>query len=146
MDGYVEANFPRRTFIDTDNLEPILNNIVSSCRQLRSLCISLKGWWQDYTDLNMTPGLHLIDAFQRSPHLRDLRVEIPYRSCFKTAIDKSTVNHPREAPTTWMPQISLWRSLDSGEPVMQNRSLERYPFPPWVLGDGNEESAGYWVL
>ncbi|XP_014553395.1 hypothetical protein COCVIDRAFT_40618 [Bipolaris victoriae FI3] len=25
------------------NLEPILNNIVSSCRQLRSLCISLKG-------------------------------------------------------------------------------------------------------
>ncbi|EMD58595.1 hypothetical protein GGP41_006050 [Bipolaris sorokiniana] len=134
----------------TENrLEPILNNIATHCHQLRSLCISFMATDENYKKIETLPALHLVDSFYRSTHLRDMRVEIPYRGYFTIAADKSTVNHPREAPTTGRLQRSLWRSLDNGEPVLQDRSLERYPFPPLrvpVLGDGDEESAGYWLL
>ncbi|EUC40275.1 hypothetical protein COCMIDRAFT_109253 [Bipolaris oryzae ATCC 44560] len=134
----------------TENrLEPILNNIATHCHQLRSLCISLMATDENYKKISTTPALHLVDAFHRSTHMRNMKFEIPYGSYFTTAAGKPTVNHPREAPATGRRQRSLWRSLDSEVPVLQDRSIERYPFPPLrvpVLEDGDEESAGYWIL
>ncbi|KAJ5029016.1 hypothetical protein PSV09DRAFT_2387096 [Bipolaris maydis] len=110
-------------------LESILNNIATYCHQLRTL--------------------HLVDSFHRPTHLRDMKVQVPYKCYFTIAAGRSVVNHPREAPAIGRLQRLLWRSVDSEEPVLQDRSLERYPFPPLrvpVRGDGNEDSAGYWLL
>lgn len=137
-----------------DHLEPILNNIATHCHRLRSFWLSFKVGSRDEEILN-TPALSFLDAFSRSMQLRRMRVDLPLASYSKAPDrDISTYEdgykHPREKPTDDVWKRSLWRSLDSEHPVGQNRTLERYPYPPLrmpvVDGDETVESKGYWLL
>ncbi|KAF2852975.1 hypothetical protein T440DRAFT_525482 [Plenodomus tracheiphilus IPT5] len=139
-----------RAIFKLDHLEPILNNIVTHCRHHRRLCLSFVVWPRHGHDLLNGPALPVVDAFQRSMQLRNLRVELPTRDYWATKTSKSEIGHPREAPIESLHGKSLWRSLDREVPEVQRRSIERGPFPPQklpVLGDGDEseEGFGYWL-
>ncbi|KAI4641225.1 hypothetical protein J4E93_008104 [Alternaria ventricosa] len=138
-------------YFNMDHLKPILDNIVKYCPNLRKFYLSLLVYWDRRGhDLLTGPALPLLDAFWRSKQLRNMIVELPepHFRALKTA--RPITQHPREAPCSGPGKRSDWRALDSKEPQVQYRSLERYPSPPLKLpvGDGGEdevESAGYWL-
>ncbi|USP80350.1 uncharacterized protein yc1106_07624 [Curvularia clavata] len=135
--------------LNIDHLKPILDHIVAHCHSLHSICISFVTQSWGSGKLNGL-ALPLVDDFYQTTRLRDMRVELPpgaYGAAFKS---ESLNDPPREAPLIRRFPRSIWRSLDDEVPVVQRRSLERYPYPPlrWpALGgeDKNIESAGYWV-
>jgi hypothetical protein len=127
------------SFNNLDHLKPILDNIVTHCHHLRIFCLSF---------MVNGPVLSLVDTFYRSMRLRNMRVELPTQADWPPC--NSTDDHPSEAPVDGsFIQRSLWRSLDNEEPTVQNRSMERYPYPPLKLpvldGDESVESIGYWL-
>jgi hypothetical protein len=133
-----------------DHLKPILDNVVTHCHHLRRLCLSLVVWQRHGHDLIDGPALPLVDAFWKSTQLRNMRVELPTRDYWEVETSEPMADHPREAPIKDKWDRSRWRSLDSEEPKVQRRSLERYPHPPLKLpllgnGDESEESSGYWL-
>ncbi|KAF2124897.1 hypothetical protein P153DRAFT_370244 [Dothidotthia symphoricarpi CBS 119687] len=139
-----------RASFKLDHLEPILDNVVTHCRHLRRLCLSFTVWQRHGHDLLDGPALPLVDAFWRSTQLRNMRVELPTRDYSAATISEPMIDHPREAPIKRLFGRSRWRSLDSEEPKIQYRSIERYPYPPLklpVVNDGvkSEESLGYWI-
>jgi hypothetical protein len=139
-----------RTSFKLDHLEPILDNIVTHCRHLRRLCLSFIVWQRHGHDLLDGPALPLLDAFCKSTQLREMRVELPTRDWSAVKTTQLMDDHPREAPVNNVLGRSLWRSLDSEEPKVQRRSVERYPYPPLKLplsddGDESKESSGYWL-
>ena len=132
-----------------EHLGPILDNVVTHCRHLRRFCLSFIVWQRYGHDLLDGPALPLIDAFWRSTRLRNMRVELPYRDYSVVRGSGPIIDHPCEPPVTKVFGRSYWRSLDSEEPSMQYRSIERYPYPPLKLpvlenGKESEESLGYW--
>ena len=139
-----------RSSFNVDHLKPILDNIATHCHHLRSLCLVflVADWGHQIVD---GPALPLVDVFYRSMPLRKMRVDLPTRAYWKGSTFMCEDGHPREAPVKAGPyQKSQWRSLDSEEPIVQHRSIERYPYPPLKLPilddeDGSVESAGYWL-
>jgi hypothetical protein len=132
-----------------DHLKSILQNIITHCHSLRSLCLSFLITTHKHNILNSTI-LPVVDAFYCSMKLRNMRVELPRVAYWELADPKSMDNHhPREALTKGPFEKSLWRSLDGEESRVQNRSIERYPYPPLRLPMSDEEdsveSAGYWL-
>ncbi|KAF2007435.1 hypothetical protein P154DRAFT_614791 [Amniculicola lignicola CBS 123094] len=134
-----------------DHLKPVLDNIATHCNHLRSLCLSLidPNWNKNILD---GVALPLVDTFYRSMPLRNLRVELPGRS-YKSAHNYLAMEyHPRETPVKSLyGEKSLWRCLDGDEPRVQDRVIERFPYPPLKLAgpqDENDsvESAGYWLV
>jgi hypothetical protein len=143
----VEQENSRASF-KLDHLEPILNNIFTHCRRLRRLCLSLVVWQRHGHDLLDGPALPLVDAFWKSTQLRNMRVELPKRDYQMLDFSEPMVDDPREAPIKDPFRTRRWRSLDSEEPKVHLRSLERYPYPPLKLplldnGDKSEEGSGY---
>lgn len=139
-----------RSFFSFDHLKPILENIKTQCCHLRSFCLSLVVRSRTCQIFD-SPALLLIDTLYHSMRLRDMRVELPSVSYWKTGDNRSIVSHPREAPVNTALGKSQWRSLDGEGPRVQYRSTERYPYPPLRLplletGDESAESAGYWLL
>jgi len=138
-------------FFNMDHLEPILDNIVKYCPSLRKFYMSLLVYWDRHRhDLLTGPALPLLDAFWRSKQLRNMIVELPEPHYRAIECARPIIQHPREAPASGWQKRSQWRALDSKEPQVQYRSLERYPSPPLKLpvGDGGDdevESAGYWL-
>jgi hypothetical protein len=132
-----------------DHLGPILENIARHCRHLRRFCLCFTVRQRHGHDLLDGPALPLVDAFWRSTRLRRMRVELPYRD-YCAAKTSDSGDHPRETPKKGPFSSSRWRSLDSEEPEIQYRSIERFPFPPLRLPvldgkDEDQESAGYWL-
>jgi hypothetical protein len=131
-----------------DHLKPILNNIATQCHHLRGLCLSFA---VDSSGCEILDGstLPLVDVFYRSKPLRRMRVELPsqdYRLAWNPLIMDA---HPNEARADAPLERSPWRSLDGEKPTIQNRSIERYPYPPLRLpvvhGDETKEDEGYWL-
>ena len=137
-----------RSSFKLDHLAPVLDNIVTHCRHLRGLCLSFIVWQRHGHDPLDGPALPLVDAFWRSKQLRNMRVELPSRDYRAAKSSNPITDHPREALTESLFERSRWRPLDSEEPKVQIRSIERYPYPPLKLpddGDESEESPGYWL-
>ncbi|EAT78752.1 hypothetical protein SNOG_13728 [Parastagonospora nodorum SN15] len=139
-----------RVSLKLDHLEPVLDNIVTYCRHLRGICLSFFLWQHHGHDVLDGPALSLLDAFWESTQLRNMRVELPTRDYWAVETSDLLLDHPREAPVKRFFGRSHWRSLDSEEPSVQDRSIERYPYPPLKLpvledGDESEESSGYWL-
>jgi hypothetical protein len=136
-------------YLKLDHLQPVLDNIVTYCRSLRGVCLSLYLWQHRGRDVLDGPALSLLDALWKSTQLRNMRAELPTRDYF--AVETSDLlDHPREAPVRKGLGRSRWRSFDSEEPSVHYRSIERYPYPPLklpVLEDGNEseEISEYWL-
>lgn len=138
-----------RASFNLDHLKPILDNVVTHCRHLHSLCLSFMVDSRGHEILD-GPALPLVDAFYQRTQLRNMRVELPTRAYWPACNHDSIDDHPREAPTKGPFGRSLWRSLDAEEPRVQSRSIERYPYPPLRLPVHNNEiesveSAGYWL-
>jgi hypothetical protein len=141
----------RRSFFDLGHVKHILDNIVTHCYHLRSLCLSFVVHSYSHEILN-GPALPWVHVFWQSMKLRNMRIELPTRDYFPGCDVELQlmVGHPREAPTKGPLDRSLWRSLDSEEPQVQFRTIKRYPYPPLKLpvlddGSGSVESAGYWL-
>lgn len=132
---------------NVDHLQPILQNLVTNCRNLRRFCLAFNINSRK-SELLDGPVLPWIDAFWRSLQLREMKVELPaadYR-----AARTQTMVHPRDEPSGKWFEWSQWRCLDGEEPSMQRRYNERFPFPPLKLpipdgGDESLESMGYWL-
>jgi hypothetical protein len=142
----IEQDNGRPSF-NLDHLKPILDNIVTHCHHIRSLCLSFMVASRGHEILD-GPALPLVDAFYRSMHLRNMRVELPARAYWLACNYQSMDDHPREAPAKGPFERSLWRSLDGEEPRVQSRAIECYPYPPLklpILDDEDEsvESMGY---
>lgn len=145
----VEQENGRASF-KLDHLELVLDDIVTHCRHLRRLCLSFIVCQRHGHDLLDGSALPLIDAFWRSTQLRNMRVELPTQDYWAAKTSEPIIDHPREAPIKSPYGRSQWRSLDSEEPKVQRRSIERYPYPPLKLsvlddGDESEESSEYWL-
>jgi hypothetical protein len=140
---YIKQDNDRPSF-NLPHLKPILDNIVTHCHHLRIL-------WLAFMGNETLTALPLVDAFYRSKRLRNMRVELPARVYWLACNFESKNNyaHPREAPARGPLEKSPWRSLDNEEPIVQIRSMERYPYPPLKLPvldeDESVESAGYWL-
>lgn len=131
-----------------DHLKPILDHVAMLCHHLRGLCLSFVVD-SDCCELLDGPTLPLVDSFYKSKPLRNMRVELPtadYRPACRSCV---IGDHPDEARTNHKQERSPWRSLDDEKPKTQNRSIERYPYPPLKLpathGDEIRESQGYWL-
>jgi hypothetical protein len=139
-----------RSSWDLDHLGPMLENIAKYCRHLRRFCLCFSVWQRHGHDLLDGPALPLVDAFWRSLRLRHMRIELPYRDYCAAKISDSVSDHPCETPRKGPFHSSRWRSLDSEEPTIQWRSIERFPLPPLKLPilddrDESQESMGYWL-
>ncbi|KAF1833738.1 hypothetical protein BDW02DRAFT_369921 [Decorospora gaudefroyi] len=140
--------------LNLDHMKPILDNVTTHCHHLRSFCLSFvahtkRSYRHELLD---SPALPWNDAFCRSMNLRNMRVELPAMDYWRASRGQvqPMEYHPSEAPAKGPFGRSLWRCLDSEEPSVQFRAIERYPYPPLklaVLEDGDEsvESAGYWL-
>lgn len=145
----IEQDNSRLSF-SLNHLKPILKNIKTHCHHLHSFCLSFLVASCGCEILD-GPTLPLVDAFYHSMRLRDMRFELPSVTYWKMCDYRSVDHHPREAPAKTWRERSPWRSLDGGEPRVQDRSIERYPYPPLKLPlreneDESVESAGYWLL
>ncbi|KAI8940057.1 hypothetical protein NX059_003776 [Plenodomus lindquistii] len=133
-----------------DHLKPILDNVATHCRHLQELCLSFIVEQRHGHEVLDGPALPLVDAFWRSMQLRNMRVELPSRDYSEAKVtDPKEGDHPLEGPIKRPFGKSLWRSLDSKEPKVQYRSIERYPYPPLKLPkledeEESKESSGYW--
>jgi hypothetical protein len=132
-----------------DHLKPILDNIVTHCNQIRSFCLSFISAEESREEI-LTISLPLVDSFYRATRLRNMRVELPLYVYVRAGVRKTICDHVREAPAKARWDRSLWRCLDTEEPVVQDRCVQRYPYPPLklpVLEDRGDdvESAGYWL-
>ncbi|EEY23101.1 conserved hypothetical protein [Verticillium alfalfae VaMs.102] len=136
---------------DFDKVKPVLDNIAQHCHQLRSLCISIfVGSQQDI--IIDGPALPMIDDFYRAMHaqLRDMRVEVPFRTYRACTVTPCSNSHPLEVPDNQTLSKSIWRALDGEEATNQFRSLTNFPKPPLRLPiahdvDERSLSAGYWL-
>ncbi|RNJ54469.1 hypothetical protein D7B24_000442 [Verticillium nonalfalfae] len=136
---------------DFDKVKPVLDNIAQHCHQLRSLCISIfVGSQQDI--IIDGPALPMIDDFYRAMHaqLRDMRVEVPFRTYRACTVTPCSNPHPLEVPDNQTLSKSIWRALDGEEATNQFRSLTNFPKPPLRLPiahdvDERSLSAGYWL-
>ncbi len=85
----------------------------------------------------------------RSTRLRNMRIALPARDYRAVKTSELMSGHPREVLVESRFGTLRWRSLDTEEPDVQRRSVERYPFPPLKMpvidGNESEESLGYWI-
>lgn len=122
---YMVQDNDRRS-LSLEHLKPILENIVTHCRYLRSFCLSFLVASRGREILD-GPALLLIDAFYRSMQVRDIKVKLPTEAYWQACNYQSMDDHPREVPVKTPLERSLWRSLDGERPLVQSRSIERYP-------------------
>ncbi|RMZ73102.1 peroxisomal membrane PEX31 [Pyrenophora seminiperda CCB06] len=137
-DGTIDFNM--------DHLKPLLDNIATHCRQLRSFCLCFRYAGEGHQILDELP---LVDTFYQSMHLRKMTVELPRR------YDLPAVTHWEEHPEgepgeEWRHRM-LWRCFDGEELTMQSRFMECFPCQPRKLSgfegeDGGGESKGYWFV
>lgn len=167
MEVVVRACFTREeryySIANLANLAPVLDNISTHCRSLRSLFLSVDiPEHANFDELSTGPMLPIIDAFCLSMDLRDMVLEIPehiydaFKSCAVIVgpFHPLEPEKPKERILYWG---NPWRCLDGvdGEgrpkpkPETQMRTLGNYPGPPLQLptpenADRRVPSRGYW--
>lgn len=137
---------------DLDHLEPILDNVVKHCRNLRVVCISITSYSE--TSIADGPVFPLLDAFYRSIQPREMRIELPETSMKSCPITLQPERHPSE-PDHFQSLFDCcrWRCFDEGDggPQVQWRHvMPNYPAPPFKTLTAEDRSrsvpsGGYWV-